>query len=122
MLRSLLNLDIRTNSSKGGRYYSIEKLLSTESKALVTSLNKKWKLSECSQICGLINAVFEEYKADKLVLEVLLESYSFMREKMKDSRWALKDDVCFCFIKEGTIDSVIIKYDVCAFGNSAQEI
>lgn len=93
LLKSLLALDMRTNSSRKGKYAPVDKLLSRESKALVTSMNKIWNLSECSQMCGLLNAIFEEYKADKLALEVLLDSYSYLREKMKDSSWSLRTDV-----------------------------
>jgi hypothetical protein len=93
LLKSLLNLDMRMTSSKKGKYAPVDKLLSKESKALVTSMNKLWNLSECSKICGLLNAIFEEYKADKLVIEVLLDSYGFMREKMKDFNWTSREDV-----------------------------
>lgn len=82
-------------SSKKGKYAPIEKLLSKESKALVTSMSKIWNLSECSKLCALLNAIFEEYKADKVRIEVLLDSYSFMREKMKDLNWTPREDVNF---------------------------
>ena len=83
LMKAVILLDVRTR----GKQDQGESILSMESKSLLRTFAKKWRLSEPSQILSYIELLFQYYQQDKLSLVHVLQAYDYMRERQKEPHW-----------------------------------
>ncbi len=83
LLKAVILLDVRTR----GKHEKGEPILSIESKSLLRTFAKKWRLSEPSQILSYLELLFRYYQQDKMSLVHVLQAYDYLRERQKEENY-----------------------------------